>query len=99
MVAIVGYTNAGKSTLFNALTRRRCWRENKLFATLDPTTRHITLPTHQEVLLTDTVGFIQKLPTTLVAAFRARWRRWSRPICCSKWWTRRTRTPSSRARR
>ncbi len=71
VVAIVGYTNAGKSTLFNALTRAAVLAENKLFATLDATTRHITLPSHQEVLLTDTVGFIQKLPTTLVAAFRS----------------------------
>ncbi|HET9109807.1 MAG TPA: GTPase HflX, partial [Ktedonobacterales bacterium] len=71
VVAVVGYTNAGKSTLFNALTAANALAENKLFATLDPTTRRITLPTHQEVLLTDTVGFIQKLPTTLVAAFRA----------------------------
>ena len=71
VVAVVGYTNAGKSTLFNALTSANALAENKLFATLDPTTRRITLPTHQEVLLTDTVGFIQKLPTTLVAAFRA----------------------------
>jgi GTPase len=71
VVAVVGYTNAGKSTLFNTLTSAGVIVENKLFATLDPTTRHITLPTHQEVLLTDTVGFIQKLPTSLVAAFRA----------------------------
>ncbi|HEX6798585.1 MAG TPA: GTPase HflX [Ktedonobacterales bacterium] len=71
VVAIVGYTNAGKSTLFNTLTAAGVIAENKLFATLDPTTRHITLPTHQEVLATDTVGFIQKLPTSLVAAFRA----------------------------
>jgi GTP-binding protein HflX len=71
VVAIVGYTNAGKSTLFNALTAAGVVAENKLFATLDPTTRHVTLPTHQEVLLSDTVGFIQKLPTSLVAAFRA----------------------------
>jgi GTP-binding protein HflX len=71
VVAVVGYTNAGKSTLFNALTDANALAENKLFATLDPTTRRVTLPTHQETLLTDTVGFIQKLPTTLVAAFRA----------------------------
>ena len=71
VVAIVGYTNAGKSTLFNTLTSAGVLAENRLFATLDPTTRHVTLPTHQEVLLTDTVGFIQKLPTSLVAAFRA----------------------------
>jgi GTP-binding protein HflX len=71
VVSIVGYTNAGKSTLFNALTAAGVLVENKLFATLDPTTRHLTLPSHQEILLTDTVGFIQKLPTSLVAAFRA----------------------------
>src|SRR5579872_3114547 len=70
VVAIVGYTNAGKSTLFNALTAAGVLVENKLFATLDPTTRKVTLTTHQEVLMTDTVGFIQKLPTSLVAAFR-----------------------------
>lgn len=70
VVAVVGYTNAGKSTLFNTLTAAAVLAENKLFATLDPTTRYLTLPSHQEVLLTDTVGFIQKLPTTLVAAFR-----------------------------
>ena len=70
VVAIVGYTNAGKSTLFNTLTSAGVLAENRLFATLDPTTRHVTLPTHQEVLMTDTVGFIQKLPTDLVAAFR-----------------------------
>ncbi len=71
IVAIVGYTNAGKSTLFNTLTSAGVPAENKLFATLDPTTRYLKLPTHQEILLTDTVGFIQKLPTSLVAAFRA----------------------------
>jgi GTPase len=71
VIAIVGYTNAGKSTLFNALTEAEVLAENKLFATLDPTTRHITLPGNQEALLTDTVGFIQKLPTRLIAAFRA----------------------------
>src|SRR5262249_940657 len=71
VVPIVGYRNAGKSTLFNTLTSAGVIAEDKLFATLDPTTRHITLPTGQEVLATDTVGFIQKLPTNLVAAFRA----------------------------
>lgn len=71
VIAVVGYTNAGKSTLFNALTEAEVLTENKLFATLDPTTRHILLPGNQEVLLTDTVGFIQKLPTKLIAAFRA----------------------------
>lgn len=71
VVAVVGYTNAGKSTLFNALTEAEVPVEDKLFATLDPTTRHIVLPGNQEALLTDTVGFIQKLPTKLIAAFHA----------------------------
>lgn len=70
-IALVGYTNAGKSTLLNALTSAGVLAEDKLFATLDPTTRRITLPNSQEVLITDTVGFIQKLPHQLVAAFRA----------------------------
>ncbi|TMG02874.1 MAG: GTPase HflX, partial [Chloroflexi bacterium] len=69
--AIVGYTNAGKSTLLNALTGAGVRAEQKLFATLDPTTRKLELPAGREFLLTDTVGFIQKLPTDLVAAFRA----------------------------
>lgn len=69
--AIVGYTNAGKSTLLNALTGAGVRTEHKLFATLDPTTRKLELPAGRELLLTDTVGFIQKLPTDLVAAFRA----------------------------
>ncbi len=71
VVALVGYTNAGKSTLFNALTAAGVLVEDKLFATLDPTTRRVTLPGGQIVLLTDTVGFIQKLPPSVVAAFRA----------------------------
>jgi GTP-binding protein HflX len=71
VVAIVGYTNAGKSTLLNALSDANVRAENQLFATLDPTTRRIALPSGNEVLLSDTVGFIQKLPTNLVAAFRA----------------------------
>lgn len=71
IVAVVGYTNSGKSTLFNAFTDAEVLAENKLFATLDPTTRHLLLPNNQEALLTDTVGFIQKLPTRLIAAFRA----------------------------
>ena len=69
--AIIGYTNAGKSTLLNALTDAKVFVEDKLFATLDPTTRKFALPNHQEVLLTDTVGFIRKLPHTLVAAFKS----------------------------
>ncbi len=70
-VAIVGYTNAGKSTLLNALSGAEVFVADQLFATLDPTTRRATLPGGGEVLFTDTVGFIQKLPTQLVAAFRA----------------------------
>ena len=69
--AIVGYTNAGKSTLLNALTGAGVRAEKKLFATLDPTTRKLELPPGRELLVTDTVGFIQKLPTDLIAAFRA----------------------------
>ncbi|GKY97505.1 hypothetical protein MPSEU_000708700 [Mayamaea pseudoterrestris] len=74
LLSLVGYTNSGKSTLLNYLTRAGVMAESMLFATLDPTTRKVKLPgykTHPEVLLTDTVGFIQKLPTHLVAAFRA----------------------------
>lgn len=71
VVSLVGYTNAGKSTLLNALAGTDVLVEDKLFATLDPTTRQIKLPQGQEILLTDTVGFIQRLPTNLVAAFRA----------------------------
>jgi GTP-binding protein HflX len=70
-VAIVGYTNAGKSTLLNALSQADVLVADMLFATLDPTTRRVVLPGGREVLFTDTVGFIQKLPTGLVAAFRA----------------------------
>lgn len=71
VVALVGYTNAGKSTLLNALSGSDVLVEDKLFATLDPTTRRVQLPGGRVVLFTDTVGFIQKLPTLLVAAFRA----------------------------
>ena len=71
LASIVGYTNAGKSTLLNALTRAEALVEDKLFATLDPTTRRLRLPTNQNVLLTDTVGFIRKLPHRLVEAFKA----------------------------
>lgn len=70
-VALVGYTNAGKSTILNQLTNAGTLQEDKLFATLDPTTRQLELPSGMEVLLTDTVGFIQDLPTSLVAAFRS----------------------------
>jgi len=71
LVALVGYTNAGKSTLINALAGADVYAADKLFATLDPTTRRVDLPDGREILLSDTVGFIQKLPTTLIAAFRA----------------------------
>ena len=69
--SLVGYTNAGKSTLFNAITGAATLSEDKLFATLDPTTRRLKLPTNQNVLLSDTVGFIRKLPHDLVDAFKA----------------------------
>lgn len=69
--AIIGYTNAGKSTLLNALTQAGVFVENKLFATLDTTTRRFTLPNNHEILLIDTVGFIRKLPHLLVAAFKS----------------------------
>ena len=71
VVAIVGYTNAGKSTLLNTLTDAGILEEDQLFATLDPTTRNLKLPSGQEILLTDTVGFIRKLPHHLIEAFRS----------------------------
>jgi len=71
IVSLVGYTNAGKSTLLNQISDADVYVANKLFATLDPTTRRVELEDGQQILVTDTVGFIQKLPTTLVAAFRA----------------------------
>ena len=71
MIALVGYTNAGKSTLFNRLTRADVLAEDLLFATLDPTMREIALPGFDKAILSDTVGFISDLPTQLVAAFRA----------------------------
>jgi GTP-binding protein HflX len=70
-IALVGYTNAGKSTLFNRLTGAEVMADARLFATLDPTVRHLTLPSRRKVLASDTVGFIRHLPTTLVKAFRA----------------------------
>jgi GTP-binding protein HflX len=70
-VALVGYTNAGKSTLFNALTKAEVLASSKMFATLDPTIRGVELPSRRKVLLSDTVGFIRNLPHTLVSAFRA----------------------------
>ena len=71
VVSLVGYTNAGKSTLMNALTRADVLTRSQLFSTLDPTTRRLRLPDGETVLLTDTVGFIQKLPPAIIAAFRA----------------------------
>lgn len=71
VVALVGYTNAGKSTLLNAISDSNVYTADQLFATLDPTTRRVTLPSNRQALFTDTVGFIQKLPTSLIAAFRA----------------------------
>jgi GTP-binding protein HflX len=70
-VALVGYTNAGKSTLFNALTQAKVLESSRMFATLDPTIRGVVLPSKRKVLLSDTVGFIRSLPHTLVSAFRA----------------------------
>lgn len=71
IVSLVGYTNAGKSTLLNKISGADIFTADQLFATLDPTTRRIELPSGEQILMTDTVGFIQKLPTQLVAAFRA----------------------------
>lgn len=70
-VSLVGYTNAGKSTLLNTLTKSDIYAKDQLFATLDPTTRQLTLPNKQEIIITDTVGFIQRLPHQLIAAFRS----------------------------
>ena len=71
VIALVGYTNAGKSTLFNALTGAAVYAQDQLFATLDPTMRQITLPSGRQAILSDTVGFISDLPTQLIEAFRA----------------------------
>ena len=71
VISLVGYTNAGKSTLLNTLTQSDVYAERKMFATLDPTSRRLRLPYEQEVIINDTVGFIRDLPETLVAAFRA----------------------------
>jgi len=71
IVALVSYTNAGKSTLFNTLSKATVDVDNRLFSTLDPVTRRLTLPTGQQFLITDTVGFINKLPPSIIAAFRA----------------------------
>jgi GTPase len=71
VISIVGYTNAGKSTLLNTLTHSRLWAEDRYFATLDPTSRRLRLPRDREVIITDTVGFIKNLPKDLLTAFRA----------------------------
>ena len=87
VVALVGYTNAGKSTLMNALSNAGVLAEDRLFATLDPVTRRVHLAPGRATLLTDTVGFIQKLPTGLVAAFRATLEERPMPISRSTKWT------------
>ena len=87
VVSIVGYTNSGKSTLLNALAGSDVLVEDRLFATLDPTTRRVELPNGSSVLFTDTVGFIHKLPTQLVAAFHATWRRSTTRSCSCTWLT------------
>ena len=71
IVALIGYTNAGKSTLFNTLTGSDIYAEDAVFATLDPTMREVILPSKRKIILSDTVGFISKLPTELIASFRA----------------------------
>jgi hypothetical protein len=83
VIALVGYTNAGKSTLFNRLTRADVMAENLLFATLDPTMREIALPGFDKAILSDTVGFISDLPTQLVAPSGQRSRKSPRPISSS----------------
>ena len=71
IISIIGYTNAGKSTLLNMLTQSKVFAEDKLFATLDPTSRRLRFPLEREAIITDTVGFIRDLPPDLLRAFRA----------------------------
>jgi hypothetical protein len=98
IVAIVGYTNAGKSTLLNTLTRSDVLAEDRLFATLDPTTRRLRLPREREIIIADTVGFIRDLPAIWRARSARRWRSWTRPTCCCTSSTPRIRRTSSRSR-
>jgi GTP-binding protein HflX len=98
-VALVGYTNAGKSTVFNALTGAEVLASERMFATLDPKLRQLTLPSRRKVLLSDTVGFLRNLPHALVTSSARRWRKWSGRSCCCmcamlrvrRWWSRRLR--------
>jgi GTP-binding protein HflX len=87
-LALVGYTNAGKSTLFNRLTGAEFWPTQKCSPRSIPRLRHHCLPSKRQVLVSDTVGFIRSLPTTLVRAFRATLEEVSKPSCCYTWWTR-----------
>jgi GTP-binding protein HflX len=96
VVALVGYTNAGKSTLLNYLTGAGVYVADQLFATLDPTTRRVRLPGGREALFTDTVGFIQKLPHAWLPRFAVLWRRPPRLASWSTSWIPATRTPWSR---
>ena len=98
--ALVGYTNAGKSTLFNRLTGAAVVADARLFATLDPTIRAITLPSHRHVLLSDTVGFIRNLPPSPGPGLSRHARGSDRSqLCCSTWWTPPRRRPRNRWRR
>ena len=98
LASIVGYTNAGKSTLLNALTGAPVLAEDKLFATLDPATRRLRLPTNQNVFLTDTVGFIRKLPHGLVEAFKATLEEVVQAELLCTWWMPAIRRRRSRSR-
>ena len=98
-ISLVGYTNAGKSTLFNALVKARAYAADQLFATLDTTTRQLYLEeAGRSVSLSDTVGFIRDLPHRLVAPSRPRWRRRPMPICCCTWSTPSSPTPEQMPR-
>jgi GTP-binding protein HflX len=85
VVALVGYTNAGKSTLLNTLTRSDVLAQDKLFATLDPTSRRLRFPQDHELILTDTVGFIRHLPPNCAKPSGPPWRSWNPPTCSSTW--------------